>query len=317
MSKKRKERKIKRQLQEKKEKYKKFSKVFYLDKSVGETPLEILDEFKETDTFLNWQKEAKAICGKRVVRKKGCSKIPLAYAGRLDPMAEGRMLILAGEACKEREKYLGLDKEYVFEVLLAFESDSADILGLIKNDKEYGEIDALKLEKKLPQILKNMMGKRKMKYPAFSSKAVNGKPLFLWALEKRLDEIEIPSKEVEIYDIKSLGVRNISSQVLKKVVFRKILSLKTVDVESKRLGEDFRRVEVLNSWEKSLSEFPSEMNFTVIKIQTTVSSGTYMRNLASEIGEALGTTGLAYSIKRTKMGKLKNFFGVKLWSNIL
>jgi hypothetical protein len=52
MSKKREERKIKRMEQEKKEEYKKFSKVFYLDKKVGETPLEILEDFQRTNTFL-------------------------------------------------------------------------------------------------------------------------------------------------------------------------------------------------------------------------------------------------------------------------
>jgi tRNA U55 pseudouridine synthase TruB len=52
-------------------------------------------------------------------------------------MAEGKMLILAGEACKEREKYLGLDKEYIFEILLGFKSDTKDILGIIENDKKF------------------------------------------------------------------------------------------------------------------------------------------------------------------------------------
>jgi tRNA U55 pseudouridine synthase TruB len=52
-------------------------------------------------------------------------------------MAEGKMLVLAGETCKEREKYLGLDKEYIFEILLGFESDTKDILGIIKKEKEF------------------------------------------------------------------------------------------------------------------------------------------------------------------------------------
>ena len=34
----------------------------------------------------------------------------LSYAGRLDPLAEGLMLVLIGEANKKREKYLNLDK---------------------------------------------------------------------------------------------------------------------------------------------------------------------------------------------------------------
>lgn len=186
------------------------------------------------------------------MRKKGCGKIPLAYAGRLDPMAHGKMLILAGESCKEREKYLGLDKEYIFEVLLGFESDSQDILGLVKSKgkqhthvlKNMGIKD---LEGRVDDILQKMVGKRKMKYPVFSSKAVEGKPLFLWALEKRLDEIDIPEKEVEIYSTERLEIRGITQEEIRKEVFGKIQLLKKVESESKKLGEDFRRVAVLES----------------------------------------------------------------------
>ena len=321
MSKKREERKRKRLEQEKKEKWKKFSRVFYLEKKVGETPLEILENFQRTKKFKKWQNEAVEICKKRKVKKKGCSKIPLAYAGRLDPMAHGKMLILAGEACKEREKYLGLDKEYIFEVLIGFSSDSQDILGIVKADKKntrvLNSLDTPKIEKKLKKILKNFKGKRKMKYPVFSSKAVKGKPLFLWALEKRLGEIEIPEKEIEIYNIKKVGSKVISSSELKKEVFRKIKSLKKVKQESKKLGEDFRRVAVLESWEKSFKNFPPESKFLILKVKATVSSGTYMRNLASEIGRELGFESLALSIKRTKIGKVKKILELNFFKNII
>jgi tRNA U55 pseudouridine synthase TruB len=57
-------------------------------------------------------------------------EIKFAYAGRLDPMAEGQLLILVGDTCKERDKYLNLDKEYEFEILLGLKSDTKDLLGL-------------------------------------------------------------------------------------------------------------------------------------------------------------------------------------------
>jgi hypothetical protein len=52
MSKKREERKKKRIEREKLEKHKKFSKVFFLDKKVSETPLELLENFQKTKKFL-------------------------------------------------------------------------------------------------------------------------------------------------------------------------------------------------------------------------------------------------------------------------
>jgi tRNA pseudouridine(55) synthase len=311
MSKKREERKNKRVEKEKLEKNKKFSKVFFLDKKVSQTPLELLEVFQKTKKFFKWQKKAEKICKKRSGNKQGCAKVPLAYAGRLDPMAEGKMLILAGEACKERERYLSLDKEYVFEVLLGFSSDTKDILGLVKkhegfyNKKNFSDFMGryfyvIYLQKKLEKILEKMIGKRHMEYPVFSSKAVGGKPLFLWALEKKLDQIKIPKKEVEIYKINLQKVYFVKKEKMIKNIFSKINNLKKVEEESKKLGEDFRRVEVLQSWQNSLREFCPNQKFLILKIKTRVSSGTYMRSLAQEVGESLGTTGLAYSIKRTR-----------------
>jgi len=60
------------------------------------------------------------------------AKTPLTYAGRLDPMAEGVLIILVGDECKKKQKYLGLDKEYEIEVLFGLETDTQDILGVIK-----------------------------------------------------------------------------------------------------------------------------------------------------------------------------------------
>ena len=55
----------------------------------------------------------------------------MTYAGRLDPMASGVLLVLAGEETKNKDKYLGLDKEYDFEILFGFATDTYDILGKV------------------------------------------------------------------------------------------------------------------------------------------------------------------------------------------
>ncbi len=73
-------------------------KYVLLDKKVGETPLETLETWRDTREDL-----------------KG---VPMAYAGRLDPMASGQLLILIGEECKVQEKYHHLDKEYQVGILL-------------------------------------------------------------------------------------------------------------------------------------------------------------------------------------------------------
>ena len=54
-------------------------------KKVGETPLEALDRLRKIKP--EYREET------------------LSYAGRLDPVAEGVMLVLVGEECKNKEKY--------------------------------------------------------------------------------------------------------------------------------------------------------------------------------------------------------------------
>jgi len=44
-------------------------------------------------------------------------------------------------------------------------------------------------------------------------------------------------------------------------------------------------------------------NFLISKFKADVSSGTYVRGLAHEMGKSLDTGAIAYSIKRTRVGE--------------
>src|SRR3989338_4911372 len=85
--------------------------IIILNKKEGETPLAALEAFRR--------------------KNKEYANTKLTYAGRLDPMASGLLLLLAGEEIKNKEKYLNLDKEYEFEILFGFQTDTYDILGKI------------------------------------------------------------------------------------------------------------------------------------------------------------------------------------------
>jgi tRNA U55 pseudouridine synthase TruB len=90
-----------------------FPKWIVLQKKRGETPLQVLeawkkDYIKEHPDFVN---------------------VPMSYAGRLDPMAEGKLLVLIGDECKKQDTYTKLDKEYVVELVLDVKTDTGDVLG--------------------------------------------------------------------------------------------------------------------------------------------------------------------------------------------
>ncbi len=248
------------------------------EKAVGETPLVALERLR-TEAHIS-------------------SDIPLAYAGRLDPMASGKLLILVGDMCKVQEQYHSLDKEYEFEILLDVHSDTSDVLGIITSDRKIEVLD----EDTIREIAHALQGEITLPYPHYSSKTVRGKPLHTWTLEKRLSEIEVPMKKSKIHKLTYLGKTVIMGDALYKNVMEKIESIPPVTDERKALGADFRREDVRAAW-KSLHEANSHTKFQILKFRCIASSGTYMRSLAEVIGDRLGTKALAYSIHRTKIGK--------------
>jgi len=234
--------------------------------------------------------------GRLRIEKPRLREVKLAYAGRLDPMASGKMLVVIGDECKNIEKYFGLDKTYEIEVLFGIGSDTGDILGIVNTATQ------ISFEKtKLQNILKKHVGYNSVPYPAYSSKTVSGKPLFQWTLEGRLSEIDIPVKKSRIYRAKFLSLKEVLIDSVVKNVRTRIAMLPKVTEPSKALGRDFRREEVLASWGDVLAS--KNKKYLLARIRVTCSSGTYMRSLAQTLARELGTEGLAFSINRLWIGK--------------
>ena len=124
-------------------------------KRVGETPLELLDRIR---------KESPDLASER-----------LSYAGRLDPMAEGEMLVMVGNENDRRDDFMGFDKEYEAEFLFGISTDSGDALGLILDE---AEISAQISIAEISAVVKKLTEIKSQKYPWFSSKTVNGIKLF-------------------------------------------------------------------------------------------------------------------------------------------
>ena len=263
-------------------------KYVVLEKRVGQTPLQVVDAFKDQNPDL--------------------ADLPMAYAGRLDPMASGKLLVLIGEECKKQKEYHNLDKEYEFEVLFGTSSDTADVLGLVKTSNE---TKVTKTE--LKKVLKSLLGPLALRYPQFSSKTVKGKPLHMWTLEGRLEEIEHPVAYTMIYNLQLLDLRSEKAEAIYKKALENINSLPTVTEKSKELGRDFRRTDVRAAWEEWLKENKGKQVQIAI-LRSVASSGTYMRSLAEEIGRRMHTSALAYSIHRTKIGRYVPLpFGLGFW----
>ena len=90
---------------------------------------------------------------------------------------------------------------------------------------------------------------------------------------------------------------SISKIDLEKSIIEKINSVNT--------NADFRQKDIKTKWTDVLSQ-SSSTHFTVLKCVANVSSGTYIRQLVSDIGEKISIPTVTYSIKRTKVGEFNS-----------
>lgn len=240
-----------------------FSGVFPIWKRLGETLAVLLERFR------------------------GEAAVPAAtkitYAGRLDPAAEGVVLLLVGDDRMKKEEFLKLPKTYLLTILFGIKTDTADLLGVPLVKKEVGQLENTE------NILQSFAGATTLPYPMYSSKPVAGKPLFIHA--RAGQKVAIPENQVFIRSIDLVEQKTVSSAEI----------LKRVYLLTKIVVGDFRQNEIEAAWKVLLQS--RKENFPLLTMQVQASSGTYMRSLAEAIGNKLNIPACAFAIVREKIGE--------------
>lgn len=231
-------------------------------KKLGDTPLE---------------------CLKRMAKE---NKIPddvkITFAGRLDPAATGEMIFLSGDDVYKKDDYTHADKIYEVQYLLGISTDTGDLLGLIKdvnlktNDFHTNSIK---------ESFNKLVGKREQDFHNFSSKIVDGVPM--WQHTKNGNIVNV-KHEIEIYSIELEDINQIS---LDKV-YERVLEITNL------VNGNFRQDDIIKSWSLYKN---NDYIIPIIKVMIKCSSGTYVRVLGEELGELLNIPICAYSINRTKI----------------
>jgi tRNA pseudouridine55 synthase len=241
-----------------------------LYKPIGKTPKELIDKYKSEHP------EVKKI----------------SFAGRLDPMAHGVMILLINEECKQHDKFIGCNKTYEFQILYGFKTDTYDVLGkLLEYNNPHdlsGQINDLNIYK--------FIGQFNQEYPPYSSIVVNKKPLWEWAKLGLLNNINIPSKMVNIYDFEEIENDNIieSYDKLHEQIGDMINKLSEIN------KPNFRVDKILNLWKTFFeTQKTTQIKPIIKKYRINVSSGTYIRSLSHQIGNELGCGAIALNIERT------------------
>jgi len=250
-----------------------------IEKQIGETPLAALA---------------------RLRRERGIpEEVPLTYAGRLDPLATGKLLVLIGRACKNAHRYRALDKEYTLRVLVGVSSDTGDLLGIpiLHEPRVLAHTNS-----EILATLRTLEGTHTVPYPAYSSKTVGGIPLWKHALTGTLSSITVPTTTSTYYRIRLLGHETFDTSTLSSFVTERLASVIPSSMY-RGVGDDFRLPAVCTAWKSLCESLPPNAICSVLTLSVTCSTGTYMRTLADTVAVALGAHGLALSIERTIIGR--------------
>ena len=126
----------------------------------------------------------------------------IGHTGTLDPMAKGVLVVAINKGLKIVDEITAYDKEYIAEVTLGIKTDTLDITGNILKTMNVPEIN----KEKLNEVLNSFIGTYEMVVPKYSAIKVNGKKLYEYA--RNNEDITLPVKMVEIYDIKLLEIQS-------------------------------------------------------------------------------------------------------------
>ncbi len=199
----------------------------------------------------------------------------IGHAGTLDPFATGLLILGIGkEATRRMLALTHLDKWYEAEIELGVETDTYDRTGTIVSElgiKNY-ELGALS------EIIKNFMGPQEQVPPMFSAKKIAGKKLY--ELARQGKEVERPTAKVNIYRMEIINPPPQSSPFAEEEGNPPQALQATGPARAgSRLGGDYK-----------------------LHVIIRVSSGTYIRSLAHDLGEKLGCGAHVKELRRLTVG---------------
>lgn len=125
-------------------------------------------------------------------------KVKVGHCGTLDPFATGLLILVSGKFTKRAQEFSKLDKVYRATIRLGATSSTGDPEGEIVEQ----EVSGIPSNASVEKAVKSFIGKITQTPPTFSAVKINGERAY--KLARAGKEVKMPSREVEIYDIKIL-----------------------------------------------------------------------------------------------------------------
>ena len=148
-----------------------------------------------------------------VYKVKKITNQKVGHTGTLDPMATGVLPLLIGKGTLCSKYLKEHDKIYKATIQLGKKTTTADQEGEVIEEQEIAN-NALEPQY-VTKRLKEFLGKQIQTPPMYSAIKVNGKKLYEYA--RKGQNIEVPKREIEIYEIELLNIDKQNKKIEYKV----------------------------------------------------------------------------------------------------
>lgn len=247
--------------------------------------------------------------------------LKVGHAGTLDPLATGVLIVCIGNACKNAEKLQASAKEYVAGVCFGATTPSYD---LEKEVDRYFPLDGVS-EDSVRGILPSFIGEQDQIAPLFSAKQVDGVRAYelarkLFRQGKTLDEAAaelLRVSRINISDMELLGYADgTASAASADGTLRGTEASLTVNMADGSLrsgadsagssaGEAGVTVKATSGASGRINVAQIPQGLPVATIRVACSKGTYIRALARDLGEKLGSGAFLGSLQRSASGSFR------------
>lgn len=164
---------------------------------------------------------------KKIVNKK------VGHTGTLDPLATGVLPLLIGKGTLCSKYLINHDKVYEVSLKLGISTDTMDAEGKITEEQNVDE--KIFVKENVEKVLSSFIGKQEQIPPIYSAIKVAGKKLYEYA--RKGEKVEIPKREIEIYNIELIGINKVSKELEFKVSCSKGTYIRSLCTDiAKKLG---------------------------------------------------------------------------------
>lgn len=198
----------------------------------------------------------------------------VGHTGTLDPLATGVLIVATDESTKLVQFLEKDSKDYLAFVSLGASTPTLDAEGPILETILVS--DGVLEPERLKPVLESFLGPQMQRPPAYSAIHVGGQRAY--DLARQGQDVKLEPRAVTIHALELQGIFN-----------------SMAEVRERPWGFEQRTV-----------DFPSPLgDFTTLALSVSVSSGTYIRSLARDIGSKLGVPAHLSGLVRTRVGKFR------------